>query len=162
MHLSLPTLLTLSLASFALARPTQTVVACLSFTGYVSTEYITLANGTMIEQPYTITATLLSSSSTDPANASTLAVVCTFNGTFNYFFIGQGLDCVTGYTAHFFWSMREVSFTTPSIRSFLGEDPAFVINSTVRSDGNGTDYSGVFGCDGGNDTVTAWYNWGGF
>jgi hypothetical protein len=163
MHLFLTTLLALSFTPLALTRPTQTVVACLSFTGFVSPQNYTVSpNGTWTANNYTLNATLLSSSSTDPANASTLAVVCTFNDVLWYDPIGLVLNCVSGYTAHFFWGMREVSYTTPSIKSFLGEDPAFVVNSTVLADGSGTAYEGVFGCDGGNDTVTAWYNWGGF
>jgi hypothetical protein len=83
MHLSLPTLLTISLAHLASTHPTQTVLACLSFTGSVGTQSTTIINGTTTALPYTITASLLSSSSSDPANASTLSVVCTYNTTSN-------------------------------------------------------------------------------
>ncbi|PMD33614.1 hypothetical protein L207DRAFT_517672, partial [Hyaloscypha variabilis F] len=157
MHLSLPTLLTISLAHLASTHPTQTVLACLSFTDSVGTQSTTIINGTTTSLPYTVTASLLSSSSSDPANATTLSLVCTYNATLQYDFFGQPLDCAAGYTGKFLWGLGEVSFTTPGFPSFLGEDPAFVVNGTVRSDGSATDYRGAFGCDAGGDKVTAWY-----
>ncbi len=62
----------------------------------------------------------------------------------------------------FIWGEGEVSFTTPTVPSFIGADPAFIVNKTASADGNGTVYNGRFGCDGKNDTVTAEWNWGGF
>lgn len=53
-----------------------------------------------------------------------------------------------------------MSFTTPKLSSFIRSDPAFVVNETSMR--NGTVYSGKFGCDGKEDTVTAEWNWGGF
>lgn len=55
MHLSL---LILSLAPLALTRPIQTVVACLDFTGYVSTQGFISDNGTYIALNYTVVASL--------------------------------------------------------------------------------------------------------
>lgn len=136
MHFSLPILLALPQVPLALALPARTVVACLDFTGYRGRQGFSFDNGTYIALNYTVMASLRSA--TEPSNPFTLQEVCSYDSVLPQARIGLSLNCISGYTSSFLWGMMEVSYTTPTITSFIGADPAFFINATEKEDGSGT------------------------